>query len=606
MGALEQLGYAWRGLRLGLPIARLRPGAPRSVADVVEEQAAARPAHPFLLFEGRRVSYAAFDAAANRVARWARAQGLGPGDRVALLMQNRPEYLETWVGLAKVGVTTALINTNLTGRALGHAIGVADPKHAIVGAECVPALATLDGDAPWQLHVAREAGVEPSGSSGDGAALPPGAHDLAAELAACADAPLPRDVRGAVRAGDDLFYIYTSGTTGLPKAAHFSHLRFLATATGARIAGFDPDDVMYCALPLYHTAGGVMAVGAALLAGGTVALRRKFSAREFWSDVRRHEATAFQYIGEFCRYLLHVPPDPRDGEHGVRFCIGNGLRPDIWAAFRDRFRIPRIVEFYGATEGNVALMNLEGREGSVGRRPSRLMMDARLVRYDVERDEHVRDARGRLVECGPGEPGELIGALPRRDGELRGRFEGYTSSEATERKILRDGFAPGDAWFRTGDLLRSDAQGYFYFVDRIGDTFRWKGENVSTQEVAEAIGSFPGVRMCNVYGVEVPGSDGRAGMAALALDDPARFAGDALYAHALATLPPYAAPVFVRLQDDADVTGTFKLRKVDLQREGWDPARIAEPLFVRDDGARAYVPLTPERHAAIHAGERRL
>src|SRR5690606_18150607 len=241
-----------------------------------------------------------------------------------------------------------------------------------------------------------------------------------------------------------LFYIYTSGTTGLPKAAHFSHLRFLSVATVARIAGFGASDVMYCALPLYHTAGGAMAAGAALLSGGTLALRRRLSAREFGPDVRRFEATAFQYIGEVCRYLLHVEPDARDGEHGVRFCIGNGLRPDIWRTFRDRFRIPRIVEFYGATEGNVALLNLSGREGSVGRLPSKRLVDARLVRYDVERDEHVRDARGRLVECAPGEVGELIAALPRRPGETRGRFEGYTSPEATERKILRDAFAEGD------------------------------------------------------------------------------------------------------------------------------------------------------------------
>jgi fatty-acyl-CoA synthase len=599
MSRLERLGHVWRTVRHGLPLARLAPDAPRSVAELFEEQARRRPGHPFVLFEGRSVSYAEMDAAANRVARWARAQGLGRGDRVALLMHNRPEYLETWAGLAKAGVTTALVNTHLTGRALQHAIGVADAKHAIVGAECLPAWATLEGDAPWQVHVRSDPG-------GARAALPGGARELDAELADQSGAALPADFREGGRAGDDLFYIYTSGTTGLPKAARFSHLKFLTVATVGRIAGFDPDDVMYCALPLYHSAGGAMAVGAVLRAGGTIAIRRRFSAREFWPDVRRSEATAFQYIGEFCRYLLHAPPDPREGEHALRFCIGNGLRPDIWAAFRDRFRIPRIVEFYGATEGNVALMNLEGREGSVGRPPSRLFMDARLVRYDVERDEHVRDAQGRLVECGPGEPGELIAALPRKPGDTRGRFEGYTSPEATERKILRDVFAEGDAFFRTGDLLKRDAQGWYYFVDRIGDTFRWKGENVSTQEVAEALGAFPGVRLANVYGVEVPGADGRAGMAALVVEDPAGFDGAALHAHVAAALPAYAAPAFVRLQPEAEVTGTFKLRKVELQREGYDPAGVADPLYVRDDEARAYVPLTPERHAAIRAGAHRL
>lgn len=598
MPGLDRFVQSWRTVRYGLPLARLEPDTPRTVAHVLEEHAAARPERPFLLYEDRCVRYGELDRAANRVARWAQAQGLERGDRVALLMQNRPEFVEAWAGLAKLGVTAALINTHLTGRSLQHAIAASGAGHAIVGSECLANYATLEGDAPWQVHVATE--------PGEAADLPAGARDLGAELAGQSEAPLPGALRDARRAGDDLFYIYTSGTTGLPKAARLSHLRFFTMGTAPRIAGFGPEDRMYCALPLYHSAGGCMALGAALLAGGSIVIRRKFSAREFWSDVRRYEATAFQYIGELCRYLLHQPADPREAEHGVRFCIGNGLRPDIWPAFRERFRIPRIVEFYGATEGNVALMNFEGREGSVGRIPSKLLMDARLVRYDVERDEHLRDAAGRLVECRPGEVGELISSLPRKPGETRGRFEGYTSAEATERKILRDCFTEGDAFFRSGDLLRTDAEGFFYFVDRIGDTFRWKGENVSTQEVAEAVAAWPGVRIANVYGVEVPGADGRAGMVGLVLEDPGAFDGAACYAHVAGALPAYAAPAFVRIQEDLEVTGTFKLRKVELQREGYDPERVRDPLFVRDDAARAYLPLTPERHDAIRRGEHRL
>ena len=599
MATVDRLSQIWRTLRHGLPLALLKPDSPRTIADVVEEHAAARPERPFVLFEDRRVSYGAFDQAANRVARWALAQGLGRGDRIALLMQNRPEFLETWAGIAKIGATTALINTNVGGRALQHAIASADAKHVIVGSECLPLHATLEDDAPWQVHVAREPGEDP-------AELPAGARDLCAELATQSSERLPREVRSEARAGDDLFYIYTSGTTGLPKAARFSHLRFFTGATAPRLAGFGSDDVMYCALPLYHTAGGVMAAGSALLSGGAVAIRRRFSAREFWTDVRRFEATSFQYIGEFCRYLLNVPADPRDGEHRLSFCIGNGLRPDIWEEFQKRFRIPRIVEFYGATEGNVAMMNLDGKTGSVGRIPSKLLMDGRLVRYDVENDTHRLDERGHLIECKPGEVGELIAALPRKAGDTRGRFEGYTSAEATERKILRNCFQDGDAYFRTGDLLKIDAHGYFYFVDRIGDTFRWKGENVSTQEVAEALGNLPGVRMSNVYGVEVPGADGRAGMVALVFDPDVRFDGAALYSHVMAALPTYAAPVFVRLQDEPEVTVTFKLRKVDLQRAGYDPEQVTDPIFVRDDEMRAYVRLTPERYAAIRAGDHRL
>jgi fatty-acyl-CoA synthase len=596
--AFERLTALWRFAKFGLPIARLRPDSPHTVPDDFERVVAAHARHPAVLFEDRTITYEELNRGANRVAHWALAQGLSRGARVALLMHNRPEFLETWLGLSKLGVTTALINTNLTGRALAHAIATADAKFLIAGAECLPACATLESGAPWQLWVARE--------SGAAADLPHGARDLAEDLETRPSAALPKGSRASARAGDDIFYIYTSGTTGLPKAARFSHIRFLMAGSAARLAGFDQNGTMYCALPLYHTAGGVMAAGSALLSGGTLALRRRFSAREFWPDVAKTRSTAFQYIGEFCRYLLNTPADPREGQHVVQFCIGNGLRPDIWESFRDRFRIPKIVEFYGATEGNVSLLNLDNKVGSVGRIPSRLLMDARLVRYDVERDEHPRDAQGHLIECGANEVGELIGALPRRSGTSRGRFEGYTSQEATERKILRNAFAEGDSFFRTGDLLRHDEQGYFFFVDRIGDTFRWKGENVSTQEVAEALAHYPGVEMANVYGVEVPGADGRAGMATVSLSDASDFDGRAFYAHVVSALPAYATPVFLRLQTDQEVTGTFKLRKVELQKEGYDPAVVRDPLWVRDDAARTYVPYTAERHRAFLAGELRV
>jgi fatty-acyl-CoA synthase len=415
-----------------------------------------------------------------------------------------------------------------------------------------------------------------------------------------------RSVREGLTAGDDLFYIYTSGTTGLPKAARFSHAKFASTGSISAIAGFGRNDTMYIALPLYHSAGGGMGVSTTLGAGGTLALRGKFSASQFWDDIRRFEATAFQYIGEFSRYLLNVPPNERDGEHKLKFAVGNGLRPDIWEEFRDRFRIPRIVEFYGATEGNLALLNLDGKVGSVGRMPPKLIFDARLVRYDVAADEYERDENGHCIECEPNEVGELIGAMPTRKGDSKGRFEGYTSAEATEKKVLRNAFRDGDAWFRSGDLLRCDEQGYFYFVDRIGDTFRWKGENVSTQDVAESLGRFPGLDMVNVYGVEVEGQDGRAGMAGIALANPGSFDSAQFFAHVQQSLPAYAAPVFLRLLGDADVTGTFKLRKVDLQREGFDLAAVTDPLYVRDDAKGDYVQLTPELHRAIQSGSMRV
>ena len=569
---------------------RYRPSSKRNVTELLEGHAKAHPARTALVFEDERFSYAQWNERANRVAHWARRQGLRHGDVVALLMDNRPEYLFVWSGLAKLGVVTALLNTNLTGPMLDHALAAAHTTRIIVGAELAGQLATASSPPPaWVL-------------ADRGVPVPPGARDLDRELEAMPSGnPDPR-VRATLRAGDDLFYIYTSGTTGNPKAARFSHLRFLAIGDVVSLFTDTTDaDVLYDVLPLYHTAGGVMVPAVCLHSGATLVLRRRFSASHFWEDVRRHQVTGFQYIGELCRYLLSQPPGPRDRDHRVRFAVGNGLRPDVWPAFRDRFRIPRIHEFYGSTEGNVTLMNLDNEVGAVGRALLPIT-NARIVRYEVEAGRHPRDREGFCIEAAPGEIGEAIGRLPFSKRMAVGRFEGYTSDADSEAKVLRNVFRKGDAWFRTGDLLRQDARGYFYFVDRIGDTYRWKGENVSTQQVAELLGPFPGLHMANVYGVEVPGAEGRAGMAALLLHDGASFEAKPFYELVTERLPTYAKPAFVRVQTQADLTGTFKLRKVDLQKQGFDPSVIDEPLFVRHDAERTYVKVTPEVYEEIRAG----
>jgi fatty-acyl-CoA synthase len=568
---------------------KVRPDSEVSIADFIEERVAAAPHRIAILFEDRKLTNAELEAGANRIARWASAQGIGRGDVVALLMENRPEFVVTWLGLAKLGAVTALLNTHLRGHPLAHSLGVADAKHLIVGVELGEALASArEHCASWPTVWATGGAVADT-------------RDLDAELAVRSAEPIDREVRRGLKASDKLFYIYTSGTTGLPKAANISHQRALVMGGGAMGAQeLGPEDRMYVPLPLYHSAGGVMAAVGALLSGGGLVLARRFSASRFWSDCTRYEATAFQYIGELCRYLLHTPEHPDERRHRVRVCIGNGLRPEIWRPFQERFGIPRIIEFYGATEGNVALMNFDGKVGAVGRLPRlvRRAMGIELIRYDVASDAHERDARGFCVRCRPGEVGEAIGRLSQAV-----RFEGYTSPEATEKKILRDVFKKGDAYFRTGDLLRHDPDDYFYFVDRIGDTFRWKGENVSTSEVAEVLSVCPGVKEANVYGVAVPGHDGRAGMAALVVEpsfDPAPLAQ-----RVTRELPAYARPLFLRLAREIEITGTFKHRKVDLVQEGFDPARVSDPLLFLD-GERGYAPLDAALHALIVSGEQRV
>lgn len=585
---------AVRSLRLLPYLIRTRPGSHFTAGDLLEEMVKRRPEAPFVRFEDRTVSYAELNGQANRVAHWALAHGIGRDSVVGLLMENRPEYLAMWMGLAKVGAVTALLNTNQRGESLAHSLATAGCDCVLVGAECGEAWNSLDGNAlDIELFMVRDPSLKET-------ALPPTTRSLDEDLGDCSTENPPRSVRSDLTSNDPLFYIYTSGTTGLPKAARLSHYRFLNGGTYALLAGLRKDDVFYCPLPLYHTVGGVICVNAVLRTGSTLALARRFSASGFWDDIARHGATAFQYIGELCRYLLNQPPSPQERQHNLRFALGNGLRPDVWKTFRERFGVSHIVEFYGATESNVTMVNLQGRTGSIGK-PAPGSKVA-LVRFQVECNEVVRGPDGLCQRCGVGEPGEALGQIS-GGRSAAGRYEGYTSSEATETKILRDVFKRGDAWFRTGDLLSYDDDGYYYFIDRIGDTFRWKGENVSTQEVAEAVMAQPGVDICAVYGVEVPETEGRAGMAALVLEPDASIDGEALYGAFETALPAYARPAFIRVQDAPELTATFKLRKVELQKQGFDPGASSDPIFYRDDACRLYRLLDAETFALIEGGE---
>lgn len=591
-------------------VRKLRTDVPADFSDFLAPHFAARGDAPALIGERSRYSWAELDRVAQRVACWALDAGFERGDVVALSMENRPEYVALWLGLSRVGVVTALLNTQLTGERLAHCVREASPRAWIVGHELLEETATafshLETVPPLfaadLVRGADSAADAAGGASSASLAAAAPFDSLDARLAATALAPLPADRLAARRGSDLMFLIYTSGTTGLPKAARLSHLKAALTGMASlQSQSLGPEDRTYCCLPLYHTAGGVMAAGGALMSGGSLAVARKFSASHFWSDCVRWEATSFQYIGELCRYLVNSPEHPDERRHRIRSVMGNGLRPDVWEAFQKRFAIPKIVEFYGATEGNLALLNLTGRTGSVGQLPGfvRSRLGIELVRFDVEQDALVRDAGGRCQRCTTGEAGELIIRISSRT-----RFEGYTNPAATEKKILRDAFAPGDAWFRTGDLLRMDADGFYYFVDRIGDTFRWKGENVATSEVAEVLSVDPGVEEANVYGVAIPGHDGRAGMAALVVNG--GFDVDRISEVVKRELAAYARPVFLRLLPQMEVTGTFKHRKIDLVREGFDPGRLADPLFFLDPSQGRYVALDAASHEAIRTGAVRI
>jgi fatty-acyl-CoA synthase len=599
MGAIERLTAnvatlrgALRTLGMTTPIARHPTRVfPQVVAELADKYGDA----PALLSDRERFSYGELAARANRYARWALAQGLRKGDTVCLMMPGRPEYLAIWIGITRIGGVVALLNTHLTGPALAHSINVVSPKHIIVAAELFAALtsarAHLGGDPEIWLHGDADANFARIDRVVDG---------LSGDALEASDCP-PLTIE------DHALYIYTSGTTGLPKAANMNHYRvMLASCAFAGVMNTRASDRMYDCLPLYHTAGGVLATGALLVKGGSVVIRDKFSAREFWDDIVRWDCTCFQYIGELCRYLLNAPPSPQERAHRLRLACGNGLRPDVWAQFKERFRIPQIIEFYAATEGNVSLFNFDGKEGAVGRLPwwMAARFPTKIVRFDRERQQPVRDERGFCIECEVDEPGEVVGKILKDASKPGQRFEGYADATETGRKILHDVFEKGDAWFRTGDLMRRDKNGYFYFVDRIGDTFRWKGENVSTTEVEEAIGRFGGILEANVYGIAVPGRDGRAGMAALVAGDNLNLT--ALHDHLARQLPEYARPVFLRIRQDNDVTTTFKQKKVALVKDGFDPSRTGDPIYFSDPQRKAFVRLDGALFADINAGRIRL
>jgi fatty-acyl-CoA synthase len=424
---------------------------------------------------------------------------------------------------------------------------------------------------------------------------------------AFADDPVPQSERPALTLEDRCLYIYTSGTTGSPKAANINHYRVLAGMTAfSSIMGAGESDRMYDCLPLYHTTGGVLAIGSTLMVGGSVFIRERFSARQFWDDVVDRHCTLFQYIGELCRYLLNAPPHPKEGHHKIRLCCGNGLRPDIWVPFKRRFNIPAIREFYAATEGNCVIFNADGTPGAVGRVPpwAQKIFPIKVVRFDIVHETVIRGDDGFCMECPSDEVGEVISKIlvdPMRPGQ---RFEGYADKAATEKKILHDVFEKGDRWFRTGDLMRRDERGNFYFVDRIGDTFRWKGENVSTSEVAEMIDTLPEVDEATVYGVAVGGTEGKAGMVSLVPGE--GFALDKLRRHVDAHLSSYARPMFVRLKKQIDATSTFKQRKIELMRDGFDPSKTDDPIYFYDGERGEYVPMTASLYERIHSGSLRL
>jgi acyl-CoA synthetase (AMP-forming)/AMP-acid ligase II len=558
-----------------------------SVGMVLEDRARRHPDATLLLAGDRHWTYAEFNAWVNRLAHVFRQDGIGNRSVVALLMENHPLTLACVMALAKLGAIAGMLNPHLRGDALRHSVRTMKPARLVVAGECLPQFAGIGWDGP-----------PPYWSQGHGdAPAPDGWPDLEAQSAqAPAENP---ETTTQVETGQPCFYILTSGTTGMPKASVMSHRRWLRgmAGIGHLALRLQPNDIFYCALPLYHNNALTVSWGAVLSGGSALALDRKFSASRFWDRVRHYRATAFVYIGELCRYLLAQPESPDDRRHAVRVCIGNGLRAEIWHAFKSRFGIEHICEFYGASEGNLVFINSFKLDATAGYCP----LSHAIVECDPATAEPQRDAKGRLIEVGPGGIGLLVNEVTDSS-----PFDGYTDSKASDARLIRDAFKKGDCWFNTGDLVRNQGWGHIQFVDRLGDTFRWKGENVATTEVEGALMSAPGVADGAVYGVQVPHADGRAGMAAVCLEAGARFDGAAVAAHLRMRLPDYAVPLFVRLVPELSRTSTFKTVKQALRDQGADPGLVSDPLYLLAPGASAYETLDTTQWRNICDGRLKL
>ncbi len=585
IGVRSLLGGLW-DLTRDLPLlvrqvpslVNLDPTRRWTIGKAFARSAESHPDRPFLRVGTTVHTYGQCNRRANRWAAVLAERGVGKGDVVAIMAHNAPEVVIAMLAVVKLGAVAGMVNHHQTGDVLGHSFGLLSATVLVCDEAGAAAVATV-------VHPTVDTAVHPAV-----AAVVPARRlsfaelDARGEQLAAADpgASANPPVTASLRADSPAFYIFTSGTTGYPKASVMSHSRWqLAMAgMGGAAVRLRPDDVLYCALPMYHNNALTVSLGAVLAAGACLAIGEKFSASRFFDEIIANEATAFCYIGEVCRYLLAQPPGPADRAHRVRIAVGNGLRPEIWDDFTERFGIGRVVEFYSASESNIGFVNVFGQRHTVGFSP----LPHAIVEVDVATGEPIRDARGRVRRVPHGRPGLLLGQI-----SPLARLDGYTDPTATERKIVRNAFRRGDAYFNTGDLVYAQGFGHIGFADRLGDTFRWKGENVATTQVEAVLNRVEGVAESVVYGVAVPGADGRAGMAAIVVDGPPDWA--ALARVARASLPAYAVPVFVRVVSEIEHTSTFKSRRAGLRDEGYRD--VGDDELRVFDGDAGYVPVYP-------------
>ena len=585
-------------IRYIVPLLRYKwpdPDDNASLAHSFEQSVEKYKNKDFIFFEDQTWTYSEINNTANILAHKLIEDGISHGDKVILFMENRPSYVSTILALNKIGAVGVLINTSLKGEPLIHCINSSDSKKCIFGAELSEPLEgvlssiniTAKSDIYWVQDL-------PNGN------CPEWATDINKILDLSKTDNLSET--NNVTAKDIAFYIFTSGTTGVPKAALFPNVKIVASSTNITRGGYrmNSEDCLYNCLPLYHSTGMMLGLCACIHVGASTFIKRKFSASSFWKEVKKYNTTAFIYVGELCRYLSLQDPVDEEKDNPIIKMVGNGLRPDLWDCFRNRFCVDRICEIYGASEGNGFFMNLLNKDQTIGMTNNKI----ELLEYDIGENKLKIDIDGNFIRVKENQPGlALVEIGP------NAIFNGYTDKKASEEKIFRNVFNDGDSWFNTGDILKTMDVGFalgrkhYQFVDRVGDTFRWKSENVSTNEVAEILNLFNQVNMANVYGVKIPKSEGRAGMVAFNCElkefkwsDFSKFVAE--------KLPKYAQPVFIRIIKELETTGTFKLKKNDLREEAYHLDKIkGDQIYIKKPGNSLYEVLDQNYYDIIMSGE---
>lgn len=537
---------------------------------LVEQFAEKIPNKWAIFFEDIKWTWQKLNQVSNQVANYFLKSGFKSGDTIAIMMENSLEILYVPIGINKIQGIVSYINIHQRKKALVHAFRISEPKWMMVDGDCLPFLLEIFDEINFdknRVFVVNNSNLIDHNFINFEIEIERGLYEN----------PLTTYNSNLFTISTNIF---TSGTTGLPKAAPQNNVRLINPFTRVAMK-LTQDDIIYCPLPLYHSHALVNGWGTSLQIGCTYSFRKRFSASYFWKDIKKHNATCFYYIGEIPRYLLNRPKSEYVENNAMKQMFGLGLRKEIWDIFKSRFKIERIHEFYGATDGAGGLYNIEGRSGMLGKITSPGVHA--VVKINQDTSEFIKDENGFLLHCKPGETGMLLVAISENSNYL-----GYKDKNQTEKRIIRNAFENDIIYLNTGDLINLHEDNWVSFADRAGDTFRWKGENISTLEVENILNSIPEIEICNVYGVEIPKHEGRAGMVAIKLKKSGKFNPKTFADFIIENLPKYSIPIFVRIQNELEFTGTHKLRKINLRKESYDINIIKDTIYLWNPITQSY------------------